>query len=86
MSLGDQIARNPPYLRRYARALTGSQAMGDAFVRATLEAALADSELNRSKVDASRSTAPLTRSGRAHTWMCRKPSVPMAMKALRRTD
>ena len=47
MSLGDQIARNLPYLRRYARALTGSQATGDAFVRATLEAALADSELKR---------------------------------------
>ena len=48
MSLGDQIARNLPYLRRYARALTGSQATGDAFVRATLEAALADSALKQS--------------------------------------
>lgn len=48
MSLGDQIAKNLPYLRRYARALTGSQATGDAFVRATLEAALADSDLKES--------------------------------------
>ncbi len=48
MSLGEQIAKNLPYLRRYARALTGSQATGDAFVRATLEAALADSELKSS--------------------------------------
>ncbi|TMM46150.1 response regulator [Qipengyuania marisflavi] len=48
MSLGDQIARNLPYLRRYARALTGSQATGDAFVRATLEAALADQRLKES--------------------------------------
>jgi CheY-like chemotaxis protein/DNA-directed RNA polymerase specialized sigma24 family protein len=48
MSLGDQVAANLPYLRRYARALTGSQATGDAFVRATLEAALADDELKRS--------------------------------------
>lgn len=48
MSLGDQIAKNLPYLRRYARALTGSQATGDAFVRATLEAALADSQLKAS--------------------------------------
>lgn len=48
MSLGDQIARNLPYLRRYARALTGSQTTGDAFVRATLEAALADAELKKS--------------------------------------
>ncbi|MXO87075.1 response regulator [Altererythrobacter aurantiacus] len=48
MSLGDQIAKNLPYLRRYARALTGSQATGDAFVRATLEAALADDKLKQS--------------------------------------
>ena len=45
MSLGSQIAGNLPYLRRYARALTGSQASGDAFVRETLEAALADASL-----------------------------------------
>ena len=45
MSLGAKVATNLPYLRRYARALTGSQTTGDAFVRATLEAALADSEL-----------------------------------------
>lgn len=48
MSLGEQIAKNLPYLRRYARALTGSQATGDAFVRATLEAALADADLKTS--------------------------------------
>lgn len=48
MSLGDQIAKNLPYLRRYARALTGSQATGDAFVRATLEAALADEGVKKS--------------------------------------
>lgn len=48
MSLGEQIAKNLPYLRRYARALTGSQSTGDAFVRATLEAALADQDLKSS--------------------------------------
>ena len=48
MSLGDQVAANLPYLRRYARALTGSQGTGDAFVRQTLEAALADEELKQS--------------------------------------
>ncbi|HEX7711177.1 MAG TPA: response regulator [Sphingomonadaceae bacterium] len=42
MPLGDQIAAELPYLRRYARALTGSQAVGDALVRETLEAALED--------------------------------------------
>ena len=47
MSLGARVAANLPYLRRYARALTGSQATGDAFVRETLEAALADDGLRR---------------------------------------
>ncbi|MFW5634677.1 MAG: response regulator, partial [Erythrobacter sp.] len=48
MSLSEQVAANLPFLRRYARALTGSQATGDAFVRATLEAALAEAEAKRS--------------------------------------
>jgi CheY-like chemotaxis protein/DNA-directed RNA polymerase specialized sigma24 family protein len=51
MPLGDQITANLPYLRRYARALTGSQSSGDAFVRATLEAALADDSLRASLAD-----------------------------------
>src|SRR5688572_10042275 len=38
MSLGQDLAPHLPFLRRYARALTGSQHHGDAFVRATLEA------------------------------------------------
>lgn len=42
MSLASQIAANLPFLRRYARALTGSQASGDALVRDMLERALAD--------------------------------------------
>lgn len=45
MSVSDQIAIHLPYLRRYARALTGSQHSGDAYVRATLEAALVDTAL-----------------------------------------
>jgi CheY-like chemotaxis protein/DNA-directed RNA polymerase specialized sigma24 family protein len=45
MSLANQIAAHLPYLRRYARALTGSQGVGDAFVRAMLEAVMADPEL-----------------------------------------
>lgn len=48
MSLGAEVAAHLPFLRRYARALTGSQTTGDAFVRATLEAALADQELAQS--------------------------------------
>jgi CheY-like chemotaxis protein/DNA-directed RNA polymerase specialized sigma24 family protein len=40
-SLSAEIARHVPYLRRYARALTGSQVDGDRYVRATLEAIVA---------------------------------------------
>jgi DNA-directed RNA polymerase specialized sigma24 family protein len=36
------IARHLPFLRRYARALTGSQSSGDAYVTAVLEAMLED--------------------------------------------
>ncbi len=45
MSIGAEVAAHLPFLRRYARALTGSQSTGDAFVQATLEAALADEDL-----------------------------------------
>src|SRR5918998_4715778 len=41
MSLGQDLAPHLPFLRRYARALTGSQGHGDNFVRATLEAIVA---------------------------------------------
>ena len=42
MALANAIAEHLPYLRRYARALSGSQASGDAYVRACLEAIIAD--------------------------------------------
>lgn len=48
MSIGAEVAAHLPFLRRYARALTGSQSTGDAFVQATLEAALADRALAES--------------------------------------
>ncbi|MGL6043475.1 MAG: hypothetical protein ACRC1J_06080, partial [Sandaracinobacteroides sp.] len=41
MSVASQIAPHLPYLRRYARALTGSQATGDALVATTLETMIA---------------------------------------------
>ncbi|WP_174297994.1 response regulator [Sphingomonas bacterium] len=41
MSLGQQLAPHLPFLRRYGRALTGSQVQGDRYVRATLEAIVA---------------------------------------------
>lgn len=45
MSHSQAIAAHLPFLRRYARALTGSQKLGDAYVRATLEAMVADPAL-----------------------------------------
>jgi CheY-like chemotaxis protein/DNA-directed RNA polymerase specialized sigma24 family protein len=42
VSLGQDLAPHLPFLRRYARALTGAQTDGDAAVRATLEAIVAD--------------------------------------------
>ena len=45
MTVSAKVGMHLPFLRRYARALTGSQASGDAYVRNTLEAALADPEL-----------------------------------------
>lgn len=42
MSLSTRIAPFLPYLRRYSRALTGSQTSGDAYVAAVLEALISD--------------------------------------------
>ncbi|ARC36606.1 response regulator [Paracoccus yeei] len=43
--LAQSIRRELPYLRRYARALTGSQTAGDNYAVATLEAILSDRSL-----------------------------------------
>lgn len=42
MSLSSRVAAHLPYLRRYARAVTGSQTSGDAYVAAILEALIGD--------------------------------------------
>jgi len=42
LSTSQIVAQHLPYLRRYARALTGSQQSGDAYVAATLEALVQD--------------------------------------------
>jgi len=42
MSISDAVTPHIPFLRRFARALSGTQAAGDAYVAATLEAILAD--------------------------------------------
>lgn len=41
-SVSDQLGANIPYLRRFSRAMTGSQQSGDMFAAATLEAILTD--------------------------------------------
>lgn len=51
MSLGQQLHPHLPFVRRYARALTGTQAHGDAYVRATLEAIVAAPDEFPSDVD-----------------------------------
>jgi DNA-directed RNA polymerase specialized sigma24 family protein len=42
VSIAERITAHLPYLRRFARAVTGSQKSGDAYVVSTLEAVLAD--------------------------------------------
>lgn len=42
MAVSERVAPHLPYLRRFARAVTGSQASGDAYVVSTLEALLAE--------------------------------------------
>jgi CheY-like chemotaxis protein/DNA-directed RNA polymerase specialized sigma24 family protein len=42
MSVAQHVVQFLPYLRRYARALTGSQVAGDAYVGATLETLVGD--------------------------------------------
>jgi len=54
VSISQAVTRHLPYLRRYARALTGSQTAGDAYVAATLEAIIAD----RSALEANLLTRP----------------------------
>ncbi|WP_371348765.1 response regulator [Ancylobacter sp. IITR112] len=49
MSTSQLVAQHLPFLRRYARALSGSQSAGDAYVTALLETLIADpSTLDRS--------------------------------------
>jgi DNA-directed RNA polymerase specialized sigma24 family protein len=47
MSVAERVTAHLPYLRRFARAVTGSQKSGDAYVVSTLEAILADPSLFR---------------------------------------
>jgi DNA-directed RNA polymerase specialized sigma24 family protein/CheY-like chemotaxis protein len=52
LSLSQAIAAEVPRLRRFARALSGSQDSGDAYVVATLQALVADASLIPAEADA----------------------------------
>jgi len=45
LSTSQAVVQHLPFLRRYARALTGSQASGDAYVAATLESLIASPKI-----------------------------------------
>jgi len=45
MSIAESISADLPFLRRFARSVTGSQKSGDAYVVSTLEAILADTRV-----------------------------------------
>ena len=45
MAIAEQVVAHLPYLRRYARALTGSQRSGDAYVITVLESLVADTSV-----------------------------------------
>jgi CheY-like chemotaxis protein len=51
MSQTASIAANLPYLRRFARALTGNQASGDAYAIATLEAIAEDAGASNAQLE-----------------------------------
>jgi DNA-directed RNA polymerase specialized sigma24 family protein len=52
MSISKEIAPQLPYLRRFARALSGTQASGDAYVIATLESLIEDPSSFPREIDA----------------------------------
>ena len=51
MSTSQAVVQHLPFLRRYARALTGSQASGDAYVAAALESLIASPKLLESEAN-----------------------------------
>ena len=51
MTISDAVAPHIPFLRRFSRALTGTQGGGDAYVVATLEAILAEPDCLDTELD-----------------------------------
>ena len=61
--LASSIAVNIPFLRRYARALTGNQDSGDRYAAATLEAILEDRAAINASLDPKTAPVPRVSSG-----------------------
>lgn len=73
MTMTQTLAPHLPFLRRYARALTGSQSSGDAYVRAALSALLSGEQtLDTKLAPGSPSTSCSTPSGPARPAMSTK--------------
>ena len=51
MTISSSIAPHLPYLRRFARAVSGAQTSGDAYALATLEAIVADTHALRKDLE-----------------------------------
>lgn len=51
MSFVEKLGPHLPFLRRYARALTGSQSSGDNYIRASLEALVSSSDAFNNELD-----------------------------------
>src|SRR5271156_5311963 len=51
MTISSSIAPHLPYLRRFARAVSGNQTSGDAYALATLEAIVADTHTMRKDLE-----------------------------------
>jgi DNA-directed RNA polymerase specialized sigma24 family protein/CheY-like chemotaxis protein len=86
MSASQAIAAELPQLRRFARALTGSQESGDAYVVATLQAIIADPSLVPSETTTKSSVYRLFLTVWNSLDVNRKPSAPSDDPAVAVTD
>jgi hypothetical protein len=73
MSKANTVAQYLSYLRRYARALTGSQTSGDAYVAATLEALVKEPQLLHTEASL---RVTIYRHGNRRRWSIRRGSSP----------
>jgi DNA-directed RNA polymerase specialized sigma24 family protein len=84
--LSQAIAAELPRLRRFARALTGSQESGDAYVVATLQALVADASLVPTAAEAKSSLYRLLLTVWNSVDVNRQPSLPSDNPAVAASD